>query len=126
MTKKAGGSMVPPEKTTHARAAGELGKLDVPLGLGLLRLGTEGRPETADAVGVIHFALDHGVRVLDTADVYCLNDKELHYGERLVRQALDAWQGPKDEVKILSKAGLTRPKGRWVPSGRPEHLRKAV
>jgi HAD superfamily hydrolase (TIGR01662 family) len=117
---------VPPQKTTHVRDAGVLGKLDIPLGLGLLRLGTEGRPETADAINLICFALDHGIRVLDTADVYCLNDKELHYGERLVRQAVDTWQGPKDEVKILTKAGLARPKGRWVPSGRPEHLRKAV
>ena len=105
---------------------GVLGYLDIPLGLGLLRLSTEGRPTETDAIAVIHFALDHGIRVLDTADAYALDDKELHYGERLVRQALDAWHGPRDDVKILTKAGMARPKGKWLPNGRPAHLRKAV
>ena len=108
------------------RSAGVLGLLEVPLGLGLLRLTTEGRPADGDAVAVIHFALDQGIRILDTADVYSLGEAVLHYGERLVRQALDSWKGPKNEVKVLTKAGLTRPKGRWMPNGRPEHLRKAV
>ena len=81
-------------------SAGILGQLKIPLGLGLLRLTTEGRPAEADAVAVIHFALDHGIRVLDTADVYSLDDKDLHYGERLVRLALDAWKRPRDEVKV--------------------------
>lgn len=109
-----------------ANSMGFLGQLDVPLGLGLVRLATEGRPAEADAVAVIQFALDHGIRVFDTADVYSLDDKDLHYGERLVRLALDAWKGPRAEVKILTKAGMMRPKGRWMPNGRPEHLRRAV
>jgi aryl-alcohol dehydrogenase-like predicted oxidoreductase len=108
------------------RAAGVLGHLTVPLGLGLLRLSTEERPATADAVALIHFALDQGIRVLDTADVYSVGADDLHYGERLVREALDSWHGPREEVRVLTKVGLTRPKGRWVPNGRPEHLRKAV
>jgi HAD superfamily hydrolase (TIGR01662 family) len=112
--------------TTHTRHAGILGDLHVPLGLGLLRLTTEGRPSEGDAIAVIHFALDHGFRVLDTADAYALDDKDLHYGERLVRIALDAWKGPRDEVKILTKIGMARPKGKWIPNGRPDHLRKAV
>jgi histidinol-phosphate phosphatase family protein len=106
--------------------AGVLGKLDVPLGLGLLRLGTEGRPPEADAIAVIHCALDAGIRLLDTADVYSLDDKDLHYGEELVRRALAAWKGPRKDVRVLTKAGLSRPKGRWMPNGRPDHLRKAV
>ena len=108
------------------RRAGVLGTLQVPLGLGLLRLGTEGRPAETDAVAVIHFALDQGIRLLDTADVYSLDQNDLHYGERLVRLALDSWNGPRAEVKVLTKAGLTRPKGRWLPDNRPAHLRKAV
>ena len=106
--------------------AGILGPLPRRLGLGLLRLTTEGRPTEADAIAIVHFALDHGIRILDTADVYCLDHTDLHYGERLVRKALDAWNGPRDEVRILTKVGLARPKGRWVPNGRPEHLRAAI
>jgi histidinol-phosphate phosphatase family protein len=111
---------------TAPQPYGVLGALEVPLALGLLRLSTEGRPPEADAIGVIHFALDQGVRVLDTADSYALDDKDLHYGEQLVRKALSSWSGPKDQVRVITKAGLARPKGKWVPNGRPDHLRKMV
>jgi HAD superfamily hydrolase (TIGR01662 family) len=113
-------------KQLAAPAAGFFGRLESRLGLGLLRLATEGRPAEDNAVAVIHFALNAGVRVLDTADVYSLGEDDLHYGERLVRHALDTWYGPKYEVRILTKVGLARPKGRWMPNGRPDHLRKAV
>lgn len=103
-----------------------LGALEVPLALGLLRLSTEGRPAEADAIDVIHFALDRGIRVLDTADSYALDDRDLHYGEALARKALAAWSGPKEQVRVITKAGLARPKGKWAPNARPEHLRKMV
>lgn len=105
---------------------GIFGSLGVPLALGLLRLSTEGRPAQADAIGVIHAALDAGIRVLDTADSYALDDRDLHYGERLARAAVDSWNGPRGEVRIVTKAGMARPKGRWVPNARPEHLRRMV
>ena len=113
-------------ESTSKPPLGVLGELAVPLGLGLLRLSTEGRPTEQDAIAVIHFALDQGIRLLDTADSYCLGDEDLHYGERLVRKAIDMWEGPRDQIRVLTKAGLARPKGRWVPNGRPEHLRQAV
>ncbi|HRI08749.1 MAG TPA: aldo/keto reductase [Nannocystaceae bacterium] len=105
---------------------GVLGALEIPLALGLLRLSTEGRPAEADALDVLHFALDRGVRVLDTADAYGLDDRDLHYGEGLVRKALSSWSGPKDQVRVITKVGLARPKGKWVPCGRRDHLRKMV
>ncbi len=105
---------------------GVLGALEVPLGLGLLRLSTEGRPSEEQALDVVRFALDQGIRLLDTADSYALDDRDMHYGERLVRKALADWGGPRDEVRVVTKAGLARPKGRWVPNGRRDHLRKMV
>jgi histidinol-phosphate phosphatase family protein len=105
---------------------GVLGSLDVPLGLGLLRLSTEGRPPEEDAIDVVRFALDQGIRLLDTADSYALSDKDLHYGEQLVRKALEGWGGPRHEVRVITKAGFARPKGRWVPNGRRDHLRRMV
>src|SRR5262245_30503380 len=109
-----------------ATSHGILGPLAIPLGLGLLRLSTEGRPAEPEAMAVLHHALNLGVRLLDTADVYCLDHKDLHYGEHLVRLAMDLWKGPRDEVRVVTKAGLSRPKGKWVPSGKPAHIRKAV
>ena len=111
---------------TAATSYGVLGTLEVPLALGLLRLSTEGRPELDEAIKVIHHALDQGIRVLDTADSYGLDHKDLHYGETLVRRALDSWSGPRADVRVITKAGLDRPKGRWMPNARPPHLREAV
>jgi aryl-alcohol dehydrogenase-like predicted oxidoreductase len=90
---------------THC--AGILGLLDIPLGLGLP---TEDRDE---AISVVHFALDQGIRVLD---VDCLGDDDPHFGERLVRHTLDRWHGPNEQVKILTK----------VPSDHPDQIRRSV
>lgn len=108
------------------RCAGVIGELNCPLGLGLLRLSSEGRPSWEDSLALIHRALDAGVRLLDTADVYGLDDKDLHYGEKLACEALRSWSGPAREVRILTKIGMARPKGKWVPNGSPRHLRKAL
>lgn len=105
---------------------GVLGDLQIPLALGLLRLSTQGRPDEAEAIKVIHHALDRGIRVLDLADVYALDEKDLHYSERLARKALDAWQGPREQVRLLTKAGLARPRGKWRPNARPKRLRSSV
>ena len=96
------------------------------LGLGCMRLSTAGRPDRADAIAVVHHALEHGVRLLDTADTYCLDQDDLHHNEALLVEAVASWDGPRDEVLIATKAGLARPKGGWVPNGRPKALRKAV
>lgn len=92
----------------------------------MLRLSTEGRPTEEQAIHLIHSALSAGIRLIDTADVYCLDHKDLHYGERLARKAVATWNGPTNEVRILTKAGMMRPHGKWLPNGKPEHLRKAV
>lgn len=105
---------------------GVLGAIEVPLAFGLLRLSTEGRPARDDALALLRFALDRGIRILDTADSYGLDDKDVHYGERLVRDALAGWEGPRDQVRVITKVGLARPRGRWVPCGRREHLRRRI
>ena len=105
---------------------GLFGPLEMRLGLGLLRLSTAGRPADLDAEAVIHFALNEGIRILDTADTYSLDANDLHYGEHLVRQSLRNWTGPSDEVRVITKVGMARPGGKWIPCGRPEHLRQAV
>ena len=96
-----------------------------PVGFGGMPLSIDGRPSETDGVRVVHAALDAGVRLLDTADVYCLSDEDLGHNERLVARALAEWKGPRAEVLVATKGGLTRPQGRWERNGRPEHLRRA-
>ncbi|HEX5005048.1 MAG TPA: aldo/keto reductase [Gemmatimonadales bacterium] len=96
-----------------------------PVGFGGMPLSIDGRPTEAQGVRVVHAALDAGVRLVDTADVYCLADPDLGHNERLLAAALRSWNGPRDEVLVATKGGLTRPDGRWERNARPEHLRKA-
>lgn len=106
------------------------------LGLGVRNVGVVGYgawplsdssplPSEADAIQVIHAALDGGATLIDTADAYCLHEGEAGHNERLVAKALKSWSGPRDEVTVATKGGYVRPEGRWVNDGRPEHLRLA-
>ena len=94
--------------------------------LGAMRLSTAGRPAEEDAIAVIVSALEHGVRLIDTADTYCLDEADRGHNERLIRRALLAWGGRRDSVLVATKAGLRRPDGRWFPDGRPRRLRQAA
>lgn len=83
------------------------------------------RPSQETSIGVIHSALDAGVTLIDTADVYCLDDDDIGHNERLIAKALKSWSGSDESVIVATKGGLTRPQGRWETDGRPEHLRAA-
>jgi aryl-alcohol dehydrogenase-like predicted oxidoreductase len=83
------------------------------------------RPPEDQGIDVIHAALDAGMTLVDTADVYCLDDADIGHNERLIAKALAAWPGDRDSIIVASKAGLTRPDGRWESNGRPEHIRQA-
>ncbi len=98
----------------------------LPLAFGLLRLATEGRPDESEAIALIHEALDAGIRWIDTASSYCLDERDKHYGERLAITAWNTWSGPKEEVVIATKVGMSRPKGKWVPDGSGKSIRKTV
>ena len=95
------------------------------VGYGGMHLSLQERPPQQVSIEVVRAALDAGVRLIDTADVYCLDDSDLGHNERLVADALRGWNGPRNEVLVATKGGLTRPGGRWERDGRPEHLRRA-
>ena len=105
-----------------------LGSSGVPvsaIGLGAMPLAVPNRPSQADAVRVVHAALDAGVTWIDTADVYCFDETDIGYGERLVGRALREWSRGRDNVRVATKGGRVRPGGEWRIDGRPERLRFA-
>jgi HAD superfamily hydrolase (TIGR01662 family) len=108
------------------RPVGEVIPPALPLAFGLLRLCGEDRPSTESAIALIHRVLDQGIRFIDTADSYCIDNKDFHYGEMLANQAVTSWHGPHQEVQVLTKVGLVRPSGKWVPNGTPKHIRKSI
>lgn len=96
------------------------------VGFGGMPLSISGRPDDeAAAIRVIHAALDAGMTLVDTADVYCLDDTDIGHNERLVAKALRSWGGHRDGIVVATKGGLTRPDGGWERDGRPEQLRTA-
>jgi aryl-alcohol dehydrogenase-like predicted oxidoreductase len=95
------------------------------VGYGGMHLSLEDRPPERQALDVIRAAVEAGARLIDTADVYCLDDADIGHNERLVAEALRGWSGDREAVLVATKGGLTRPGGRWDRDGRPEHLRAA-
>src|SRR5438093_486636 len=93
------------------------------LGFGAMRITGERiwgwPPDRQNALKVLRRAVELGVNLIDTADAYGPDTSEL-----LIAEALYPY--PKGLV-IATKGGLTRPgPGKWVPNGRPEHLKQAV
>ena len=92
------------------------------LGLGGMYLSIQGRPDEAQGIATIHAALDAGITLIDTADVYCLDDDDLGHNERLIAKAI---RGRGVKVFVATKGGLRRPGGAWTRDARPERLREA-
>jgi aryl-alcohol dehydrogenase-like predicted oxidoreductase len=93
------------------------------VGIGCMYLSIDGRPGEDDAVRALHAAFDAGVTLLDTADVYCLDHRDIGHNERLIARALGAKRDAR--VVVATKGGLERPNGAWTRNARPQHLRRA-
>jgi aryl-alcohol dehydrogenase-like predicted oxidoreductase len=104
-----------------------IGDLSVfPIGLGAMELSLKGHPPQEQGIRTIHAALDAGVRLIDTADAYCVDAHDVGANERLIAMALAQWSGDADEVLVATKGGHTRgDDGSWNLDGRPEYLRAA-
>jgi len=77
-----------------------------------------GRADEGEAVATIHRALDLGIHLIDTADMY-----GPYANEKLVGRAI---AGRRDEVILATKFGLVRTEdGRRSINGRPAYVRAA-
>lgn len=89
------------------------------IGFGCMGLsGSYGPVQREAATHALHAALDAGVSLFDTADVYGAGDNE-----RLVGEAL---RGHRDRVILATKGGATRDaQGRATNDGSPQYLARA-
>ena len=98
------------------------------IGLGEMPLTIENNLGHDKGIETIHAALDAGCRHLDTAWAYYCSGGEEQTGEKLIREAMASWNGPKDEVTIATKVGhfrnFTDGRPTWDVDGRPENLIK--
>lgn len=90
-----------------------------------MRLSIDPDRDDDRSIAVLHSALDAGVTLLDTADAYCLDARDVGHNERLIARALAAWGGDRSRIVVTTKGGMTRPEGRWELDGRAKHLRAA-
>jgi aryl-alcohol dehydrogenase-like predicted oxidoreductase len=119
------GAAAPAAAPFGPREIGATGVRVHPVGWGVMPLSTRStRPDRTQALAVFRAALDAGVTFWDTADSYCLNDRETGHNERLIAWAI-AELGVAGRVHVASKGGMTRPGGAWERDGRPAHLRRA-
>jgi len=84
-------------------------------------------PEESQAIATIHAALDSGITLIDTADIYAPTWDSMGHNEALVGKAVASYGGGTDEVVIATKGGITRSRGNVV--GRDAtmpYLREAV
>jgi aryl-alcohol dehydrogenase-like predicted oxidoreductase len=94
------------------------------LGFGGMPLSIQGRPPEAQARQTLHAALDAGITLIDTADVYCRDDDDIGHNERLIAAVLTERPGS-EQVRVATKGGMRRPNGEWTRDGSPQHLREA-
>lgn len=100
------------------------------VGLGCMPLSNGSMVERRDdAITVIHTALDAGVTLLDTANIYAPSWDAVGHNESLVAQALRSWAASsedRDRVLLTTKGGITRSQGEvWGRDGSPDGLRRA-
>jgi aryl-alcohol dehydrogenase-like predicted oxidoreductase/predicted kinase len=84
-----------------------------------MRMSTEADRDEALAAETIAAALEAGITVFDTAHAYGRGEHELGHNERLLASALIPAGA---RVRIVTKGGMTRPAGTWVPDGRAKAI----
>ncbi len=88
------------------------------LGLGCMGMSEfYGSRDDATSIATIHHALDNGINLLDTADMY-----GPYINEELVGKAI---RGRRDEVMLATKFGIVRENGTRRINGRPGYVKSA-
>ncbi len=92
------------------------------IGLGCMRLSTDTDRDPDRAEATIEAAVSAGMTVFDTARAYGHDSSELGHNERLLASTLRRC-GAESRARILTKGGMTREGGAWVPDGRAKAIR---
>ena len=99
------------------------------IGLGAMpvSMGSKVTPSQEQAIATVHAALDAGVTLIDTADIYAPSWDSMGHNERLIAEALSSYDGDTSGVRVATKAGITRGEGEtWGRDSSPEYLRRRL
>lgn len=100
------------------RTLGASGIVVSDIAFGAMNFGFPGGPSDDDAVAMVHRALDAGVNLIDTADVYTAGESE-----RIVGLAV---RGRRDEVVLATKFGLPMGDHPNQAGASPRWIKRAV
>jgi aryl-alcohol dehydrogenase-like predicted oxidoreductase/predicted kinase len=87
-----------------------------------MRMSTDESRDERLAFDTIAAAAEAGVTVYDSARAYGLGEFELGHNERLLARALRRC-GAEKNARVVTKGGMTRARGGWVPDGRAKAIR---
>ena len=105
-----------------------------PIGLGAMPLSDRHMlAERPRALATVHAALDSGITMVDTANIYAPDGEHFGHNEVLVGEAVRSWAGSpadRERVVIATKGGITRGPGPdgdlWGRGGSPQALADAA
>jgi aryl-alcohol dehydrogenase-like predicted oxidoreductase/adenylate kinase family enzyme len=103
--------------------SGWLDESELRIGLGCMRMSTDDNRDGELANQTIAAAAAAGITVFDTARAYGRSAEELGHNEALVAGALRRC-GADGSARIVTKGGMTRTDGRWIPDGRASAIRR--
>ena len=92
---------------TEYRNLGSTGLKVSPLTLGTMMFGAIGNPDHEDSIRIIHRALDPGINLVDTADVYSKGESEVIVGKAL-RAAGTRWCWPQRSTAASARKRTRR------------------
>jgi aryl-alcohol dehydrogenase-like predicted oxidoreductase/predicted kinase len=87
-----------------------------------MRMSTDETRDEELALETIAAAADAGITVFDTARSYGLGETELGHNERLLATGLRR-AGADASARIVTKGGMARTGGGWIPDGRAKTIR---
>jgi aryl-alcohol dehydrogenase-like predicted oxidoreductase len=106
------------ETTMNRRTLGGTGISVSELALGAMMLGPTGNTDEAESIRMIHTALDAGINLVDTADVYSLGESELIVGKAL--------KDRRDQVVLATKFSLPMGEDANQRGGSPRWVKRAI
>lgn len=114
--------------STPRRRLGRFTVSAIGLGAMPLSMGGNAKPSHDQAIATVHAALDAGVTLLDTADIYAPSWDAMGHNERIVAEALASWSGQSGSVVVATKGGITRRSAAtdFGRDGSVEYLRQAA
>ena len=111
---------------TKQRTIGQLTVSSIGLGAMPMSMTRGELPSEEQAIATIHAALDAGITLIDTADIYAPSWDLKGHNEKIVAKALKAIGGRPEDLIIATKGGIVHSEDGVGRDGSPEYLRKAV